>query len=66
MNRKSAVKSAVVAALALGVALVGTGCNPECVDKYDCLADAKVGSNFTCENNRCVKQASTAVDAGTP
>ena len=65
-NGMSAVKVAVVALLAAATAILSTGCNPECVDKYDCLAAAKQGATYTCENNKCIKQAATSTDAGTP
>jgi hypothetical protein len=53
------VKIGLAALVVSPVLLFGTGCNPECVDKYDCLskshalADGGV-PNFQCVSNKCV------------
>ncbi len=52
------VKLGLGALLVSPVLLVGTACNPECIDKYDCLSkshalpDGGVPS-FQCVNNKC-------------
>ena len=52
------VKLGLAALLVSPFLLVGTACNPECVDKYDCLSkshalpDGGVPS-FQCVNDKC-------------
>lgn len=73
MSRKigmTALKLAFGALLASPLLLVGTACNPECVDKYDCLAKAHKGDagfdDFQCVNNTCkaVPAQQTDTDGG--
>jgi hypothetical protein len=66
MSHRNRLKVVTTALLALAVSALGTACNPECVDKYDCLAAATTAGVFTCERSRCVKQAPGEVDAGSP
>ncbi len=64
---KSALKISLAVLTAAGLALVVTGCSPECVDKYDCqnsnttLAKDVV---WSCVNNKCQKTAAQVTDAG--
>jgi hypothetical protein len=59
--------------VALGAAALGllvTGCEPECVDQFDCArkGNAGEGKQFACVDNRCVTQDipnETGSDAGT-
>lgn len=44
------------------IAVVFTGCEPECVDRFDCRSR---GANFICEDNRCVEGQPPGNDAGT-
>ncbi len=37
--------------------MVLSGCNPECVDRFDCRAK---GTNFVCTNSKCVEGAADA------
>ncbi len=61
----SALKFIKVALLATPLMFVTTGCNPECVDKYDCKTLEALPENvtakkkFTCEANKCVECAKT-------
>ncbi len=53
--------SRILAALALlGALLFTSGCNPECVDTFDCRGR---GTGYVCQENRCVVGTPT-VDAG--
>lgn len=48
------IGKASVAALLLGVmAFFSVGCNPECVDKYDCVNLGKP-TGTTCVSGKCV------------
>ncbi|MFY2562710.1 hypothetical protein ACN469_34275 [Corallococcus terminator] len=65
-------RSASLAVATFAVALLGTGCNPECVDQFDCRADngePPAGQQWVCVDEKCetepVEQPPTP-DAGTP
>ncbi|MCP3100576.1 hypothetical protein LZ198_17030 [Myxococcus sp. K15C18031901] len=64
-------KSASFLATTFAVALLGTGCNPECVDEFDCRADngePPAGERWVCVDEKCettpVEQPQP--DSGTP
>jgi hypothetical protein len=53
----------VSAAVSAAVLFASSGCNPQCVDVYDCRS---LGTNYYCNNsNQCVPGA-TCPDGGTP
>ena len=68
----------VLGALVSALMVVAVGCNPECVDQYDCAnhkGNAPSGQQWTCTNNTCMAtditptpgtDAGTKPDAGTP
>jgi len=65
-------KPAALAVATLVLALASTGCNPECVDAYDCRADngqPPAGQQWTCRNEKCATVPLPGplppVDAGT-
>ncbi|MBZ4396219.1 hypothetical protein K8625_10945 [Myxococcus sp. AS-1-15] len=66
------MKSASLAVASFAVALLGTGCNPECVDPFDCRADngeAPAGQQWVCVDERCETEPAPTTptpDAGTP
>ncbi|GEN07050.1 hypothetical protein SAMN05443572_104324 [Myxococcus fulvus] len=66
------MKSASLAVAAFAVALLGTGCNPECVDQFDCRADngeAPAGQQWVCVDEKCETEplpTTPTPDAGTP
>ena len=59
---------------ALSLGLLVTGCQPECVDRFDCANkdDPGEGKQYVCESERCVVRDVTPdagtepVDSGTP
>ncbi len=55
-----------VALGALSLGLLVTGCEPECVDAFDCASKDSPGEGkrYVCESNRCVVRDITP-DAGT-
>lgn|GEM_PF-1185866 len=65
-------RSVSLAVSTFAVALLGTGCNPECVDQFDCRADngqPPAGQQWVCVDEKCetepIGQTPTP-DAGTP
>ncbi|WP_338863495.1 hypothetical protein [Myxococcus stipitatus] len=66
------MKTASLAVSTFAVALLGTGCRPECVDQFDCRSDngdAPAGEQWVCRDEKCeaepIKDPPLA-DAGTP
>jgi hypothetical protein len=59
----------VVALGALSLGLLVTGCQPECVDRYDCVNKGSPGAGrqYACVDERCVPRdiPGTTTDAGT-
>ncbi|WP_342376520.1 hypothetical protein [Myxococcus stipitatus] len=66
------MKTASLAVSTFAVALLGTGCSPECVDQFDCRSDngdAPAGKQWVCRDEKCdtVPVVSPPLDdAGTP
>ncbi|QSQ12841.1 hypothetical protein [Myxococcus landrumensis] len=66
------MKTASLAVSTFAVALLGTGCSPECVDQFDCRSDngdAPAGKEWVCRDEKCeaVPIVSPPLDdAGTP
>ncbi|MFY1824920.1 hypothetical protein ACN47A_03335 [Myxococcus fulvus] len=66
------MKSASLAVASFAVALLGTGCNPECVDQFDCRADngePPAGQQWVCVDEKCETEplpTTPTPDAGTP
>ncbi|TQF10186.1 hypothetical protein FJV41_40705 [Myxococcus llanfairpwllgwyngyllgogerychwyrndrobwllllantysiliogogogochensis] len=65
-------KSVSLAVTTFAVALLGTGCNPECVDTFDCRADngePPAGQQWVCIDEKCETEPigqPPVPDAGTP
>lgn len=60
------MKRMFLALIAVPFLLVATGCQPECVDYFDCATKAKAaGQEFTCDNGTCKAGTPFKVDAGT-
>ncbi|NTX55959.1 hypothetical protein HUA74_09390 [Myxococcus sp. CA051A] len=70
-------KSVSLAVTTFAVALLGTGCNPECVDTFDCRADngePPAGQQWVCVDEKCETEPigqppvpdAGPVDSGTP
>ena len=58
-------KRMILGVLALG--LLGTGCQPECVDPYDCLSahgNPSPGKRYTCQAQRCEQVDLVAPEPG--
>ncbi|WP_052351121.1 hypothetical protein [Myxococcus stipitatus] len=66
------MKTASLAVSTFAVALLGTGCRPECVDQFDCRSDngdAPAGEQWVCRDEKCdtVPIVTPPLDdAGTP
>ena len=58
--------AALVAVIALPLSILSAGCNPECVDKYDCKSKNTKTTEYTCVSNKCVvgSAGGDAPDAG--
>ena len=58
MNRQTTVAALKIAAVALFVAPLAvvnlSGCQPECVDKFDCVKPDAGATSYTCEKGVCV------------
>jgi hypothetical protein len=73
MSAQSTLKVFIIGAFAAFGTLVLQGCNPECVDKYDCTGKGAVQADggrelYTCVDSKCVAGDSGGIapDAGTP
>ena len=58
-------KRVILGVLALG--LLGTGCQPECVDQFDCLSahgNPSPGKRYTCQAQRCEQVDLVAPEPG--
>lgn len=69
MLRNLGLKAALLVLLATPVIVLSTGCNPECVDKYDCVTKVTATSKlWTCVDSKCVvgspDPTAGAADAG--
>jgi hypothetical protein len=70
MLRNLGLKAALLALLATPVIVFSTGCNPECVDKFDCYSKVTAAQqNWTCVDSKCVvgspdPDVTGAADAG--
>ena len=58
--------AALLVVVALPLSILATGCNPECVDKFDCKSKNTSTTSYTCVSNKCVVGDSGGnTDAGT-
>lgn len=54
----------VAAAIGAGVIALASGCNPQCVDRFDCRS---LGPTYICnDSNQCVVGAAACPDGGVP